>query len=71
MDGIEVSESFVQEEEKNEFLDQAFQYENCPHCGRNFFQGKLKYHLKLCKPANPMTKSPLRKTKRGYHSTAL
>jgi protein-arginine kinase activator protein McsA len=37
------------------------QYEQCPHCSRSFFQGKLKLHLKLCNPISPMLKSP-RKT---------
>lgn len=32
MEEIDVSLSFVQEDEQNEFLDGDFKYENCPHC---------------------------------------
>lgn len=42
------------------------EYEQCPHCSRNFFKGKLKFHLKLCNAANPMLVSP-RKTPGKSH----
>lgn len=42
------------------------EYEQCPHCRRRFFKGKLQFHLKLCNADNPMHPSPQKTSKRGH-----
>lgn len=49
----------------NPFAYDSIVYEQCPHCNRKFFEGKLPLHLKSCKPGKllkkkaPSKKEPL------------